>query len=135
MNTMVKKIIIIVIAVMALGVFLVGSLYAYKKYKRFYNSPRCNAGRPLEIAEYIYEVNQREFPLEEYQNAKIRVKNPKTLKVSGGNYHCKCDLIIKMRGGRTYLKELYFISTKYSGSPMVLLQNQSFSQKARLIKK
>jgi len=135
MNPMVKKIIIIVVAVMALGVFLVGSLYAYKKYKRFYNSPRCNAGRPLEIAQYIFEVNQREFPLDKYQNARIRIKNPKTLKVSGGNHYCKCDMIIKIRGEGTYLKELYFISATYSGNPMVMLQNQSFSQRAKLIKK
>ncbi|MBQ6516221.1 hypothetical protein IJI31_03475 [bacterium] len=130
-----KKIMIITGSVIVLILALVIGFFAYKKYQENYNLPICTAGKPLEIAEYIFEINQREFPLEQYQNAKIKLKNAKTLKQVGDNYYCKCDMIIKFRDGKTYIKELYFISANYSGNPMVMMQNQSFTEKAKLLKK
>ena len=134
MNSMVKKIILIAVIAVTLIILALGGLYAYKKYMTFYNSPNCNAGRPMEIAQYVYEVNQRDFPHAQYQSAKVRIKNPKTLKVINGNHYCTCDLEIKLKNGEKYIKHLYFLSANYSGNPMVMLQNQSFTEKPVHIK-
>ena len=128
-----KRNIIVILSVLAL-VIAVG-VFAYNQYLKFYNSPKCNAGKPLEIAQYIFEVNQREFPYEQFKNAKTKIKNVKTIKQSGENYYCSCDLIVEMENGDTYDKKLYFISANYAGNPMVMLQNQTFTQKAELVKK
>ena len=129
-----KKIMIITGSVIVLILALVIGFFAYKKYQENYNLPVCTAGKPQEIAQYIFEINQREFPLEQYQNGKIKVKNPKTIKQIGDNYYCTCDLEIKLQNGEKYIKHLYFISANYSGNPMVMMQNQSFSEKATRIK-
>ena len=130
---MTKKNIIIISVIVLIFALIIGC-FAYKKYQKFYNLPLCNAGKPLEIAQYIFEINQREFPLEEYQNAKIRTRNPKTIRNVDGNYYCTCDLDIKLRDGKKYVKRLYFISTNYSGNPIVMLQNKSFTEKAVRLK-
>ena len=127
-----KKIISVVVTVLVL-VIIIG-IIAYTQYQKYYNSPNCDAGKPLEIAQYIFEINQREFSYEQFQSAKIKVKNPKTIKKSGENYYCTCNLIMEMPDGDTYVKKLYFISGNFSGNPMVMLQNQSFTEKAELIK-
>lgn len=125
---------IIIISVIVLILALITGFFAYKNYQKNYNLPVCNAGKPLEIAQYIFEINQREFPLEEYQNAKVRTKNPKTIRTAGDNYYCSCELEINLRDGKKYVKHLYFISTNYSGNPMVMLQNQSFTERAVRLK-
>jgi len=128
-----KKIFIIIISVLV--VLIAIGVFVYKQYLNFYNSPKCNAGKPLEIAQYIFEVNQREFSYEQFKTAEIKTKNAKTIKQSGENYYCSCDLIIEMANGDIYNKKLYFISANYAGNPMVMLQNQSFTEKAELVKK
>lgn len=128
-----KKTFIILISVLALIIAI--GVFAYNQYLKFYNSPKCNAGKPLEIAAYIFEINQNEFSYEQFKTSETKTKNAKTIKQSGENYYCSCDLIIEMANGDVYNKKLYFISANYGGNPMVMLQNQSFTEKAELIKK
>jgi len=123
-----KFIIILTVLVIVLSSSVV------KGIKCFNKSSYCNSATSKEIAQYIFELNQKEFSFEDMSTCETKFKNVKKIKKVDNQFFCQCDLVIYMQNGDVYNKKLYYVSTKQNNNPMVMLQDESFTQKAKLIK-